>query len=335
MKRTTLLIAGLTSILVLILVALLPKVFSPIVKENKPPIRIAASTWPGWSHVFLARDKGFFEKNNVDVDIRHIPEHIDAQVPFLNHEVDGVFQCLADTVIQNAEISSAVVYLSDYSSAGDVIVGKADALSSLKGSTIGVEGVNTFSHIFVLKALEKAGLKEEDIQIEVVPAHKLLEALEEGRIQAGHTWEPTKSAALEKGYRVLAEAGDNPGIISDLLVFHSRVIQERPDDIQAIVKSLVEAQEYRDANWQESIEIMAKAVKMSTQEMESGLRGTRQLDLQGNIEAMRQSDDPISLYMSHQFIAVFYLDRGQLPTPPDFDRIIDSTFVNQLARNRQ
>ena len=317
---------------VLVVVAVLCKPFLTEAKEQKrPPIKIAVSTWPGWSHVFLAKEKGFFEKNHVDVELRHTNEHIDAQVPFLNGEVDGVFQCLTDTVIQNTQLHSKVVYVSDYSSAGDVIVGDTDTLAALKEKTIGIEGVNTFSHIFVLKALENVGLNETEVQFDIVSAHKVLEALENGRISGGHTWEPTKSDAVEKGYKILATAGDNPGIISDLLVFHSKVIAERPDDIQAIVKSLVEAQQYRDANWAESIEIMAKAVKISFEDMESGLKGTDQLDLQGNIKAMTESDDPISLYVSGKFIADFYLTRGQLSQKPNLDEMIEPRFINELA----
>jgi len=301
-------------------------------EEKERPIRIAASTWPGWSHVFLAQEKGFFKENNVDVELIHIQEHIDAQKPFLNGEVDGVFQCLTDTIIQNMEISSKVVYVSDYSFSGDVIVGRVDTLSGLKGKTVGIEGVNTFSHIFVLKMLENAGLKEYDVRFEIVAAHRVLEALEKGRIDAGHTWEPTKSDAVEKGYNVLAAAGDMPGIITDLLVFSSKIIKERPEDIQAIVKSLFEAQEYRDAHWVESIKIMAKAVNISYTDMEAGVLGTNQLDLQGNIEAMRKSDDFKSLYGSGKFKANFYLERGQLSQLPDFDEIIESRFVKALNR---
>ena len=316
----------------LLAVAFLYKSFNPVVKEEKESIKIAASTWPGWSHVFLAQEKGFFKKNNVDVELIHIHEHIDAQKPFLNGDVDGVFQCLTDTVIQNSEIRSKVVYVSDYSSTGDVIVGDVDTLSALKGKTVGIEGINTFSHIFVLKALEKAGLSESDVQFEVVPAHEVLEALEEGRIDAGHTWEPTKSAATQKGYNILCTAGDMPGIITDLLVFDSEIIKERPEDIQAIVKSIAEAQEYRDANWEESVEIMAKAVKMSYQDMESGLRGVEPLDLEANIYAMKESNDTKSLYGSGKFIAGFYLERGQLPLLPDFDEIIEPKFVSDLKK---
>jgi len=305
------------------------------VEQENEPIRIAVSTWPGWFHVFLAREKGFFERNGVDVELIHIQEYIDAQQTFLNGQADGVFQCLADTIIQNSELSSNVVYVSDYSSTGDVIVGDLDSLSSAKGKTVAVEGVNTFSHMFVLNALENAGLQEHDVQFEVIPAHQLLEALEKGRVAAGHTWEPTKSDAIEKGYKILATAGDSLGTISNLLVFRSETIERRPEDILAIVKSLIEAQGYRDTHWDESIRIMADAVGMSYEAMESGQRGSNQLDLQANRDAMRQSDDPVSLHVSGKYIADFYLARGQLPSRPVLDEIIDGRFLSRLARDRE
>lgn len=319
--------------LVIISVFCVVKDFSEDVRAaEKKPIKIAVNTWPGNIHVFLAREKEFFRKNNVDVELVHIIEHIDSQELFLNGDVDGIFQCLTDTIIQNAQISSKVVYMIDYSSTGDVIIGNVDTLSDLKGKTVAIEGVNSFSHIFVLNALENAGLSEHEINFKIVPAHHILEALDKSIIDAGHTWEPTKSDAIEKGYNVLGSAGDNLGIISDILVFRSKIIEERPEDILAIVKSLVEAQVYRDANWTESIKIMAKAVNISYEDMESGVLGTRQLDLQGNIKAMKESDDPLSLYVSGRYIVDFYMKRGQLPKVTDLDEIIYPVFVNQLDR---
>ena len=34
---------------------------------KKQPIRIGADVFPGWGHVFIAQEKGFFKKNGVDV----------------------------------------------------------------------------------------------------------------------------------------------------------------------------------------------------------------------------------------------------------------------------
>ena len=306
-----------------------------IAAKGEKPVRIAVSTWPGWCHVFLARDLGFFKKNGVDVELIQYKEHIDASKAFLKGYVDAVFQVLTDTIIQNEEIRSKIVYVTDYSFTGDVVVGNVNKLAELKGKTIGVEGINTFSHIFVIKVLEQAGIKEYDVKFAIINAHEVSDALEQGRIDAGHTWEPTKSDAIEKGYTVLATAGDIEGIITDLLVFRADVIEKRPEDVQAIVRSLVEAQEYRDANWVESMKLMADAVDISYLDMESGLLGTKSLDLEGNFEAMKKSDSLKSLYGSGDSIADFYLQRGQLLELPDFDEIIEPRFINRLHEERK
>jgi NitT/TauT family transport system substrate-binding protein len=184
--------------------------------------------------------------------------------------------------------------------------------------------------MFVLTALEKAGVKESEIQIENVPAQDVLTALEQGRIAAGHTWEPTKSSALAKGYKQLGKAGDIPGIITDALVFNDKIIKERPDDMQAIVKSLVEAKKFSDENPEEAIKIMAEKEEMSEEEIKSGINGAHQLNLDENIAAMKESEETTSLYSSGRIIVDFYINRGQLSSKPDFNEIIEPKFVNNL-----
>jgi NitT/TauT family transport system substrate-binding protein len=307
----------------------------PSENEKKPPVRIALRTWPGWCHVFLAEKKGFFKKYAVDVELVHFKEYSDAAKAFLNGDVDGIFQTFADTIMQSEEIASKVVYVTDISLTGDVIVGRPDHLSDLKGKTIGIEGINTFSHIFVIRALENAGLHEYDFKVKNIDAQDVLEALADGRIDAGHTWEPTKSAAIKKGYKVLASAADVEGVITDLLVFRTPVTEERSADIQSIVRALVVAQEYCDAHWAESIKLMADAVAMSYSEMESGLLAIRRLNLKDNMNAMRKSDSNQSLHGSLIFISNFYFNRGQLSKMPDFDQIIEPKFLNQLSEKRK
>ncbi|MCH8844330.1 MAG: ABC transporter substrate-binding protein [SAR324 cluster bacterium] len=299
--------------------------------KESTPIRIAINTWPGYSHVFLAQEKGIFKRNGVLVELLHIPEYSDAQEAFKNGTADGVFQVFTDTIMQHSILPSKVVYVSDYSDTADVIVGNVDAMSNLSRRTVGVEGLFTFSHIFVLNALLRAGVSEENIQLEIVPAHEVLVALDQGRIDAGHTWEPTLSNAIDKGYKILAQAGDSPGIIADLLVFRADLIEERPEEIQAIVQSMVEAHEYREEHWDESIRIMAKAVGMSEAEMVSGLRGTKQIGRDGNRDALNKSDAPDSLHNTGEFIVNFFMKRGQLSSIVSFNEIIEPKFVNNLT----
>jgi len=300
---------------------------------TKTPIKIAINEWPGYAHAFLAEEKGFFEKNGVVVELVFDRDYTASQQRYIDGEVDGVFEVLPDTMFRNTQGSpSKVVYLMDYSETGDVIIGSVNSIEELKGQTIGVEGINTFSHIFALKTIEANGMTEGDVLFEIVLAQDVLKRLDDGTIQAGHTWEPTKSKALEKGYSVLANAGDFPYLVTDVLVFSQEIIKERPDDIQKIVQSMFEAQEYQKANYDESIRIMAEAENVSVESMKSGLEAVFMTDLDENIKVMNPSNDP-TLKNAINVIAEFYLERGQISYIPTFDELIESKFVKKLSLN--
>jgi NitT/TauT family transport system substrate-binding protein len=184
----------------------------------------------------------------------------------------------------------------------------------------------------VLAALEKSGVKEHEVRFEVVPAMDVPMAMEKGIIDAGHTWEPAKTAAIKKGYKVLAEAQYVPGLITDVLVFNARVIKKRPDEIKAIVKSLLEARDFLYAHKEEAIKIMAKNEDMSEAEMQEGVSGVHHPDLKENLRAMQKSDETYSLFGSGKIIADFYLKRGQLSRLPNLDKIIEPRFVEELGK---
>ena len=301
--------------------------------EPKPPIKISINVWPGYAHIYLAEVKGFFKKNNVEVELilkKDISESLEL---FTNGEVDGCFDVFADIIMVDARgISAKVVSIMDYSDSGDVIIGRPEiqSLAELRGKTVSFEGINTFSHIFVLNALEKAGLSESDVKFENIKAHDVLSALEEKRIDAGHTWEPTKSYALNKGYEILAKAGDYPGVITDVLVFTPEIIKERPDEIRAIVKSLFEALDYLKGNRDEAVKIMANKMGMSKEEMQAGVEGVYHPDLKETL-ALLTTTTTTSLYTSGEMIINFYLKRGQLSRVIDIKDVVEPRFIEELV----
>lgn len=227
-------------------------------------------------------------------------------------------------------VKSQVVYTTDYSNDADVIVGNGISLSDMRGKIMGVEDIDGYSHFFTIRALEQVGLNEDDVDFTIVTAQDVLIALNSGQIDAGHTYEPTKSDALQFGYGVLFSGGQIPGTITSTLVFNSDLIKERPDDVLAVVKSLVEAQEYRDSNWEESMHIMANAQGITVSDMESGFDGMNTLDLNGNLHAFTQSNSTESLYGSGKLIIDYYLKRGKTDLPM-IDEIIEPQFVKKLA----
>jgi NitT/TauT family transport system substrate-binding protein len=305
-------------------------VLLPTENNSSEPLKIGISTWPGYSLAFLAQEKGFFEENGVNVELVHTQEYTDAQTSFLNKEVDGVFQVYTDSIFYSSTgVDSKVVYVVNYSTESDVVVGFGD-VKGLKGKTIGIESLNGFSHLFVLKALEKNGLTENDVNFKIVPAHQIVDSLISGDIDAGHTWDPTKESALDEGFEVICTAGDLPGIITDVLSFNSKITEQRPDEVQAVIASLQDAKQYYEQNPDESIKIMAEKLGIDSDDLSNGYQGIHLLSHDENLESLLGNDETRSLRGTGDFIANYYLERGQLSQMPNFDEIIDPTPLQNL-----
>ena len=164
---------------------------------------------------------------------------------------------------------------------------------------------------------------------EIVVATDVVKKLDDGTIQAGHTWEPTKSEAIEKGYNVLSNAGDFPYLITDVLAFNLSVIETRPDDIRKIIQSIDEAQKFQITDPDESVRIMAESENVYRDYMLSGLDAVFITNLDENIKVMDFTND-LTLKNSIDDITQFYLERGQISYKPTFDDIIEPKFVLQL-----
>lgn len=306
--------------------------------EEKKSIKIGISVWQGYAHAFIAQEKGFFGKNNVSVELvfkKGVEESIEL---YKSGEVDGVFNVFADMILVNSKgIPTKVVYVPSYSESGDVIIGRPEfnSIADLKGKTVSFQGVNTFSNLFVLKALEKAEIKESDVQFQDVSGTDVLNAMEAGKIDGGHPWEPVTSQALNKGYKILCKASDTPGIITDVLAFNAKVIEERPDDIQHIVKSLLEAKDFINSNKDEAIDIMAKAEGIDKAEVQRGIdTEVHMLDLNENTEAMKRSENIVSLYASLKIITDFYVKRGLLSDTQVTEGIIEPKFIEGIKSSQ-
>jgi NitT/TauT family transport system substrate-binding protein len=304
---------------------------------TKEPVRIGINLWAGCAYAFVAVDKGFFKNNGVDVELVLSKEYTEIMNLYENGDVDGFFGVLPDVVIHKSHGNKIkIIYVTDYSDSADAII--ADplyaSLEALKGKKIGVENINSFSHLFVLQVFQKAGIPETDLQFEVVPSQEITEALDDGRIEAGHTWNPEKTEALKKGYKIVATAGDVPGLITDVLAVNDSLIKERPSDVLAMVKSISQAKDFLDTNPEEALKIMVKYEGGTVEEMAASIKEMRLLDLQDNLKSMEPSGEATSLYVVGKIISDYYLNRGQISDIPVFDEIIDSTFIKKVMDNK-
>jgi NitT/TauT family transport system substrate-binding protein len=305
---------------------------------NNKPIRVGFPLWVPDLLAFVAQDKGFFKKNNVDVNLTLIPKYNDAINAYTNRDYDGIFAVFSDFIIQQSEgIDTKVVYGVDYSNTADAIVGIGNSLLDAKGKNISIVGINTFSHYFVLRALDKVGLTEGDVQFVNMPFQNVTTALQKGQIFAGHTYAPFISDAIKKGFKVLYTGAEVPIPLTDVIAFHSDIVHQRPQDIQNIVKSMAEAKADYNKNKEQDISIMAARSGLNREQINEGINNVNLLDLGSNVQNSmnKTSINLTSMYVSGNNIAKFYSERGVISEYPNIDDLVDPQFVNTLFKENK
>ena len=302
--------------------------------DSENTIRISTNLFPGLDHAFIAVENGYFEKYGVDVELILKPSYAENIECFNNGEVDGTLESLADAVLQKSFGDDVtVVYVADQSTNGDVIVSSVNDASELKGKTVGIVGLNSFSHVFVSAIMEKHGLDYFDVYYENVDETNILTYLDSGKIHAGHTWEPTKTLVEQNGYNVIGTAGDVPGIITDVLAFNSDFVIQHPDEIQSIVFALNDARDFVYSNPEEAITIMAKIEGLSFKDMSDAMNDADRPNSDKQKILFNSNSDNSLVDLTKQFLN-FYKNTGIITDNPLFvndDIIIDELFVDDFV----
>lgn len=293
----------------------------------KAPLRIEWTYWPGDWILLVAHRKGFFEKHGLQVE-PVLYEVFDQAMPDLAAEkIDGGFFVAGDLVPIVKGDNLRAVFITDVSDGADQIVASADiaSLADLRGKRIGAS-LGTFGELFVWEMLKSAKISPADVTLVDIEAESVPDAIPD-QIDAGHTWEPHTSRALAKGQHIIFTSADTPGLIPDLLVFRTKILRERPDDVRAFLAAWLEALEFTLANPEEAAQIIAEEAGLSLEEV--SFEGVKLYSLEDNRAAFAQNPgtDTTSIYFTTQLYVNFLISSGNLTTAPDVTQMLDPSFL--------
>ncbi len=298
-------------------------------KRKRNPIKITNSVWAPNAYIYIAEEKGFFADEGVDVELFIADDYHSIIQMYKNKEVDGGFFVLMDNLkLLDDGIESKIIMPTEYTFGADAIVGKLEftTVHDLRGRTIGIDSINSFSHFIVLQILEKHGLGEGDVFFANVPAEQVPNAIRDGKIDAGHTFEPGISEAKQSGYIVIAGSEEIPGVIIGGLNFHKQTVDERSDDIQKIVNAWVRAKAFAKNNDEEAMGIMSRAFGLTREEFTPYFDGLKILNI-AESKALFKKSSQYSIYNSLLTASNFLVERGQLSHMPNLDDMIKPQFI--------
>jgi len=223
----------------------------------KTPIKIGVNSWPPCEIWYIAEIKGYFNHTPVEIvrfstwtdnmsalylgniDITH-STYLNA-LYFSDKGEDGQIILSADT-IENAE--------------GLVIKNYVENGRNLRGGKIAVE-INTDEHFLLIKALEKYGLKEEDVTIVATTSKDAAERFISEMVDACFTYEPFLTRAVKEGNgKIIFTTKDAKGYMIDALIAKKNIIKKRKRDLINTLSAWYKAQEYIRNNSQETFQIM-------------------------------------------------------------------------------
>ena len=133
------------------------------------PIKLGMSTWLGYAPLYLAKEKGFFQKRGMEVEIVVIESPADRRAAFAADKIQGMATTV-DTHVMTAAAENPIpvkqVLALDDSHGGDGIVAKKEikTVKDLKGKTVAAQLGAGASYFWLNYVLSQNGMKLSDIK---------------------------------------------------------------------------------------------------------------------------------------------------------------------------
>lgn len=305
---------------------------SPTAKAADAPLQIGVTIWPGWMPWWIVEEKGYFDEVGVKAKIVKFKRHADDMSAFAGKQLDATHMILADVIIPASKgVPGRIVLITDESSGADGIIAKTgiDSIKDFKGKRVAYE-LGGVSQLILMRALEKEGLKLEDVNSVNMSAEDAGTAFLAGAVDVAVTWEPYLSQASKDGKgRVVFSTADTPGLVPDLLVFRAEAIEKRPADVQKVIAAWNKALAFIKTNRKEAVEIMAKGAEISAEEMEQNLAGIKLYSLADNVREFGAAPDG-PLFKTADEQADFLLKNKLIDSKPDVSSLVAPQFVGAV-----
>jgi len=280
--------------------------------------------WAGSEPLFLARQQALFPSEHIRlVEFLNSAEMIRA---YRNGAIDAMAVSLEEVLRLDAlEQEPQVVLVIDASHGADCVVARPEVktIAGLEGRRVALEDMALGLHM-LSRALERAGLKLEDVQR--VPARLDIheEIYRRGEVDAVVTFEPTCQRLVEAGAHVLFDSTLIPREILDVLAVRKSYLEAHPERIDLLLRGWFAALDYQRAHPDEALRQMAPRLGLDVRQLRAALAGVRLLDAEAQRELLTGTQ-PRLLESLRRLRAVMERERLLPSRPRDDSRIINAS----------
>ncbi|TMJ36939.1 MAG: transporter substrate-binding domain-containing protein [Alphaproteobacteria bacterium] len=297
-------------------------------------LKLAHSTWVGYGPFYIARDKGFFKDEGVDVELVIMEDTPIKMGALMAGQIDLVASTVDEFPIYMKPGKMVHYVLAvDNSKGGDGVVANKDitSIKDLKGKKVAFEQ-GSVSQFFLNALLKDNGMTEADIEPVNMAATDAGVAFAAKQVDAAVTWEPALSqgAKSEHGHMLLTSA-DKPGLITDVVATTAETAVAKKDDIAAFVRAWYKAVDYSKNNPDDANAIMAKGVGGWLEDPKvfaETLSGIEYLDKAKNIEFFGTAAAPGQIEKTLGAALDIWKSFGRIQVEVKPADMIDYSFIN-------
>lgn len=291
-------------------------------------VKMSTVPWLGYGQWFVAEEKGHFKEVGLEkVEITNLSSVPEVFAAFNSGQVDVMnISTNAMLLLNQVTDDLSVVMLLDFSLTSDAIIAGEgiEGIGDLKGRQVAYEEGDV-SDVLINYALRANDMTIDDIVKVPMPPSQAGGAVIAGQVPAAVTYEPYLTAALNQDpkVKIIYSAGENPGLISDVLVVRTSYLEAHPGQVLALLKAWDKALTWYEANVEDGRAIIAKAVGATPEELTSAFDGVKYFGLARN--ASELSGDYKSVTMPK--VVEGMVGAKQLPAPVDGSHLVDARFV--------
>jgi NitT/TauT family transport system substrate-binding protein len=287
------------------------------VKEAR--LTVSLNSWIGWAPLYLAQEKGIFQKDGVAVELTRIEDTGARKTTMISGRVDGYATSLDNFQLDASEgVPGKIVMLFDESYGADGIVAKNSikTIPDLKGKSVAFQP-GLPSHFLLLQVLQDNGLTYKDINPVDMDADKAGAAFISGKLDAAVTWEPWLTKASQSGNgHILISTHDKPDVIVDALAFRDEVLTSKKQASAAFVQAWFDALAYWKDHPSESEAIMAKSYNLSVQDFQAQVGGVKFLAKADNLKLLGTAATPGPAFATFDTAGRFWKLTGVIQHDP-------------------
>ena len=284
-------------------------------------LHIGTNVWQGYGPLYLADEKGYYG----DSPIRMVEYASTTQVlqAFRNGAIEGAALTLDEAIQLAQDVPDiGIVLVMDFSNGADALLARPgiDSIAALRGKRVGIENTALGAYM-ATRALQQAGLTQEDIIPVPVWVDTHERAYDEGQVDAVITFEPVRSRLRAKGAKELFNSRQIPNEIMDVLVIRRSAIGGNLGQIHSLLRGWFLALDFIRQDAPAAAQLLAPRLGITPAEVISTFKDIKLVEREDN-EAMLVGSSPQLLNLAKTLQKIL-LENNLLREPLDISKLIE------------